>query len=111
MEVKIKGTRPSAGTVCVDKKHTVIRYFLKIRKYNILSDDGKYQWFTEQLEKIECNFQPKIKLDEIGKITSITLIDENGCMIWHTFNDSEQATTVTMLLNHDTKENRLFNKI
>lgn len=90
----------------MDKKHTVIGYFLKIGKYNILSDDGKYQRFTEQLEKIECNFYPKIKLYEIGKIISITLIDENGCMIWYTFNDSEQATTVTMLLNHDTTQKK-----
>ena len=125
--VEVKGDAPSAGNICIGSNGTVTKASLKINNY-VVSYDGK-ETVTTDLDEVEDIICDGASTDDTTGSDEVTTLYTNGtavyynpetnatcteaeavsttgtktgCMKWYTFNDSEGATTVNMILDHNT---------
>ena len=125
--VEVKGDAPSAGNICIGSNGVVTKASLKINNY-VVSYDGKETVTTDldEIEDITCDGASTDDTTDTDEVTTLytngtaiyynpetnatcteaeavsTTGTKTGCMKWYTFNDSEGATTVNMILNHNT---------
>ena len=125
--VEVKGNAPSAGNICIGSNGVVTKASLKINNY-VVSYDGKETVTTDldEIEDITCDGASTDDTTGSNEVTTLysngtaiyynpetnttcteveavsTTGTKTGCMKWYTFNDSEEATTVNMILDHNT---------
>ena len=109
--VTVKGDEPSEGSVTIEKGN-VTDYNLKFKDYTVTKTNGKVTVKKNESKKTE-----EVKVYENGtaiyynpttgeKCTESEAVSltgtKSGCMKWYTFNDEEGASSVNLILDHNT---------
>lgn len=117
-KVKLKGTKPSKGTLNINSKGIVTSAQLCINNYEVNYDGQSAKVKVNNCDNVgdlEVNykvfsngeviyFNPETNLKCSSSEAISTNENKNGCMKWYAFNDlGNKSNTLNLLLDHNTK--------